>query len=296
MDRFLTFLGEAFPPPKKSPKPESKGSNSPFDSKDRASQEKPNPGFNQQKAGDKGFKQTANGDEPEIKTDRVEVGPGQDEQKTGEFDKQKSFENMPPGQQQQGPPQQNGFGGPPQADPLAMMQWQAQQEKEHELEMMRAQKQAEADAEAAAVKELRAKAEAEVAAALEDKYNSGDDAVEFYPELLTFGQFTRDGKQDPGGPGQQPGAVGDRYPEDAGKDGKKVATDEDDEESDEDEDDSKLKDTAAKQDARQDEEDETDPNPDEEDDEDVESQRAKRQKDAEQGDVAKKSNKQQKKW
>jgi hypothetical protein len=45
------------------------------------------------------------------------------------------------------------------------------------------------DAERRQVKKMRAQADDEVAAALEDKFNSNEDEIEFYPELMTFGAY-----------------------------------------------------------------------------------------------------------
>jgi len=174
MQRFITFLGEAFPPPKKKPfgaKPGGGGSKPPF------------------------------GKKPVQPIKKADEGVDAETDKTAELDNEDGM--------QQG------------ADALAQMQ-QAQQEREAAEAQARKQQQAIEDAERLHVKKLRAQADDEVAAALEDKFNAEDDQVNFYPELLTFGQYTAnsnakttspaDGGSTAGEPGG-PGIVGQPTPE-----------------------------------------------------------------------------------
>lgn len=45
------------------------------------------------------------------------------------------------------------------------------------------------------VKKMRAAADAEVRKAMVGKYNDGEDTVDFYPAMLSFGTFTKDGEK-----------------------------------------------------------------------------------------------------
>ena len=196
MHKFLTFLGEAFPPPqKKSPSPPEGGQKSPFDNK--GGPQKPKPAFGKKPM--LGKKAPA----PAVK--------GDDE----------------------GNDQAAGFGGDGENDnnDALMAMQQAEQEKEEEEEAQRQQKAAIEDAERQKVKALRAKADDEVAAALLDKYNDDTDEVEFYPDMLSFQQFTdksKDGKKN-GTSAEDHGST-PTVP----TDGKKVKKDKDDDQRDED--------------------------------------------------------------
>ena len=151
MQRFLTFLGEAFPPSKKK-----------FGGKPKA------------------------GAKPAFGAPKAEAAVDPDEDKTAAGDAEQGMNNG--------------------SEALVAMQ-QAKQDKEDRetaaLQAQETQKQKEHEQR----KAIRAKADNEVADALSDKFNSGNDTVEFWPELQTFGQFTSDGKMDTGTAGQ-PGAVG----------------------------------------------------------------------------------------
>lgn len=186
MQRFVTFLGEAFPPPKKTPAggpPKPPGTKPPFGQEKKATSL---PASN--KFPEKGADSNA-----DTNVDKNVDGPPVD-----------------PGSQQAG-----AFG---QQNDMAMQMQAAQQEKEQQELQLRQQREAEEDAERKQVKMLRAKADAEVMAAFEDKFNADDDTVDFYPELLTFGQWTggkgKDGQMDAGAPGQ-PGKPNSGQPEDS---------------------------------------------------------------------------------
>lgn len=108
-----------------------------------------------------------------------------------------------PGDKAPFPPQNDGSeevpggGGSPfgQQDPdVEMQKMQMQAEKEQaELEARRAKEEEDAK-ERQRIKKMRLAADDEVAAALEDKFNDGDDTITFYPDMLSFSQFADDKK------------------------------------------------------------------------------------------------------
>lgn len=196
MNNFLTFLGEAFPPPKKAGPPEG-AQRSPFGNS--SGPKKPKSTF-----GDQGTPP-----KPGNAGKKPPFGPKAPPKDDGD-EKPSSF----------GQPEQAGATGPqgafgaqqPQSPEMLMAMQQAEQEaaeQEAELERQRAEKEA---MERQRVKNLRAQADADVMSALEDKYNDDTDYVEFYPDMLTFSQFNDEQKEKeaklrgkkPTGPGAEP--------------------------------------------------------------------------------------------
>lgn len=168
MNNFLTFLGEAWPPPQKKPGTPEGDQKSPFGNS--AGPKKPKPSF-----GDQG---TPSKPSPAKKPPFGPKSPSSDD---GAAD---------PSFGQPGQDEGAGPNGAMSANPeVALMMQQAEQEKA-EQEAAIAQQKAEQEAiERQKVKNLRAQADTDVMDALGDKYNDDTDVVEFYPDMLTFTQY-----------------------------------------------------------------------------------------------------------
>ena len=180
MDKFLTFLGEAFPPPQQKTGPPSGGQKSPFGNS--TGPKKPKPSFGDQgtpkKPGNNGLKKPPFGPKAPPKDDGENPPFGQDEQEEG------GPNGSPFGQEQ----------GPMDAEALRVQQEIEQEKMEMEAELQRQKAEKEA-AERQKVKNMRAQADADVMGALEDKYNDDTDYVEFYPDMMTFARFDDEQKE-----------------------------------------------------------------------------------------------------
>lgn len=159
MKQFLDYLAEAFPPPKKK-------SPMGLDPKGGSAKKPPFGG----KPNQSPFAAKASGKLPAD-------GESQDEETGMESDTQ-----APPFGQDQSNPELMGFQ-------QAKMEAELEQEKEQEAERQR--KEAELEAERLQIKKIRMQADAEVLDALDGKFNDSDDSITFYPDILSFGDFTK---------------------------------------------------------------------------------------------------------
>jgi hypothetical protein len=209
MDKFLTFLGEAWPPSKNGP-PQGK-QKTPFGNS--AGPKKSKPSFGDQGTPAKGLTLQ----HPAGPAKKSPFGP---KSSSNDGDDKPPFGQTEP-DEDAGP---NGAFGQQQApmDKESMLAMQEIEQQKAEEEAALARQKAEKEAiERQKVKNMRAQADADVLAALEDKFNPETDVVEFYPDMLTFTQYDDEqkekaaklrGKNPMTGDGASPGPPGSAEP------------------------------------------------------------------------------------